>query len=252
MVAVAAALMPLAASADPRPFSFVYDTYPEGKGNWEYEQWVTWSTHTEEDSDFQRVDFRHEFEFGLADNFDLSVYVSNWSWEDSDARQGTHWDSAGIEGIVYLTNPIEDFVGIGLYGEVFAGDEELEFEGKLLLHKDIGNWTLAYNLILETEVEGVFTSGEEDEGTEVEGVLGHALGASYNLEGGKLRVGGECVIESEYESWNEYEATTVYAGPAINYFGSDKWWVTVTPMFQLSDEAGEADFVVRMLAAWQF
>jgi hypothetical protein len=43
-----------------------------------------------------------------------------------------------------------------------------------------------------------------------------------------------------------------YADPAINYFGSEKWWVTLTPTFRLSDEAREADFVVRVLAPWHF
>jgi hypothetical protein len=250
--------------ADPRPFTFVYDTYPEGKGEWEYEQWVTWRTHTEEDSDYQRVDFRHEFEFGLTENFDLGVYVANWHWEDSTEQQGTHFDSAGVEGIVYLMNPVTDPIGLGLYGEVFAGEDELELEYKLLLHKDVGNWTLAYNLILETEIEGVFhnapseggAGGDDDEDeegeTEVEGVLGHAFGASYSFEGGKWRVGGECVIESVYENWSSYEETTVYAGPNVNYVGGKNCWITVTPMFQLSDVESEADFMVRAVAAIQF
>src|SRR5438093_86521 len=76
--ALTAAVLASRARADPRPFTFVYDTYPEGKGNWEYEQWVTWRNHTKEDSGFNRIDFRHEFEFGLAENFDLSVYLPSW------------------------------------------------------------------------------------------------------------------------------------------------------------------------------
>ncbi len=64
------------AMADPRPFTFTYDTYPEGKGNWEYEQYITYRTHKESDKSYTSYDFRHEFEFGLADNFDLSIYVA--------------------------------------------------------------------------------------------------------------------------------------------------------------------------------
>ena len=29
--------------ADPRPFTFNTDTYAMGKGEWEYEQWITFS-----------------------------------------------------------------------------------------------------------------------------------------------------------------------------------------------------------------
>src|SRR3954468_12994709 len=81
------------ASADPRPFTFVYDTYPEGKGNWEYEQWATWRHGIGNDNGANRVDFRHEFEVGLTDNFDISVYVPTWHWEDSADHTGTHFDS---------------------------------------------------------------------------------------------------------------------------------------------------------------
>src|SRR4051812_4171483 len=101
--ALATAALTSVASADPRPFSFVYDTYPEGKGEVEYEQWVTWRHGMDNDNGANRVDFRHEFEFGLADNFDLAVYVPTWHWEDSADRTGTHFDSVGVEAIVYLS-----------------------------------------------------------------------------------------------------------------------------------------------------
>src|SRR6476646_1777962 len=81
------------ASADPRPFTFTEDTYPEGKGNFEYEQYVSWR----HDSGFDRFSFRHEFEYGVADNFDISIYVASWSYEDSNDRQGTKFDSSSIE-----------------------------------------------------------------------------------------------------------------------------------------------------------
>src|SRR3954464_9689396 len=131
---VAASLLFIAsiAHADPRPFTFTYDTYPEGKGNFEYEQYVTWR----HDSGFDRFDLRHEFEFGVADNFDISIYVANWRYEDSNERKGAHYDSSGVEGILYLSNPVTDFIGSGLYAEFNVGDGTLEFEQKLLLQKD--------------------------------------------------------------------------------------------------------------------
>src|SRR3954466_6347911 len=96
------------ALADPRPFTFSNDTYPMGKGDWEYEQHVRWSKHKESDTGYDRVDFRHEFEFGLADNFDLAIYLPSWNYEDSKDGSGVHFGSVGVEGIFYFSNPVTD------------------------------------------------------------------------------------------------------------------------------------------------
>lgn len=257
------------ASADPRPFVFSNDTYPMGKGDWEYEQWVTWRTHTEDNSDYTRIDFRHEFEFGLADNFDLAFYLPSWRYEDTEDFSGTKFSSVDIEAIVYLSNPVTDPVGLGLYGEVKIGEESLGFENKLLVQKDIGKWVFLYNLVLETEIEGVFTSGgddegdggelpgegeveeDEEEGTEVEGELAHTLGVAYAAAPGWF-IGAEMVIESEFENWSEYEHTTIYAGPSISYQRSEPFWLTVTPTYQLTDNEEAADWQVRMILGIQF
>ena len=62
------------------------------------------------DTSFDRLDFRHEFEFGLADNFDLAVYLPSWNYQDSAERSGTHFGSVdgrhhcntGAGGVGYL------------------------------------------------------------------------------------------------------------------------------------------------------
>jgi hypothetical protein len=233
--------------ADPRPFTFSTDTYPVGKGDWEYEQWVTYKAHKEGESDFQRFEFRHEFEFGLADNFDLAVYLPSWSYEDSEDFSGTRFGSVDVEGVVYLSNPVTDFLGIGLYAETKIGEDSLAFENKLLVQKDVGNWVFLYNLVLETELEGVFG----DEENEVEGELAHTFGVSYAVASG-LFLGAEGIVESEYEDWSHYEGTTVYLGPAFSYQRSDRFWFTITPTYQLTDNEDEPDFNVRLIAALMF
>src|SRR5215218_521554 len=126
-----------AAFADPRPFTFSNDTYAVGKGDWEYEQHVTWRKHKESETGYDRVDFRNEFEFGLADNFDLAIYLPSWNYEDSDERSGVHFGSIDVEGVFYFSNPATDPVGVGLYNEVRVGEGALEFEQKLLVQKDV-------------------------------------------------------------------------------------------------------------------
>ena len=236
------------ASADPRPFTFSNDTYPMGKGDWEYEQWVTWEKHKEDETGYDSVEFRHEFEFGLADNFDLAFYLPTWSYEDSEEHTGTQFGSIDVEGIVYLSNPVTDFLGVGLYAEVKVGEDELEFENKLLLQKDVGKWVFLYNLVLETEIEGIFKGDEENE---IEGVLEHTFGASYAVAPGWF-LGAEAVVESAFDDWSEYEHTTAYAGPAVSYQGHERVWVTVTPVYQLTDVEDEPDFLLRAIIGLQF
>jgi hypothetical protein len=152
-----------------------------------------------------------------------------------------------VEGIVYLSNPVTDVVGIGLYAEAKIGEDSLGFENKLLVQKDVGKWVFLYNLVLETELEGVF--GEDE--NEVEGEIAHTFGATYAIAPG-LFLGAEGIVETVYEDWSEYEGTTVYAGPAFSYQRNERFWFTLTPTYQLTDNEDEADFNVRLIAAIQF
>src|SRR2546426_9281534 len=105
------AVPPAAAFAGYRPFAFTYDTYPMVKGELEFEQWITWSGHTRQDHGFNRFDLREEIEWGVADNFRLSFYAPNWQIEQSKDRRGARFDTAGIEGILLLSNPVIDALG---------------------------------------------------------------------------------------------------------------------------------------------
>lgn len=238
------AISPFAA-ADPRPFTLSNDVYSIGKGNFEYEQYVTWRHHTDDNPSYNRFDFRHEIEFGVADNFDVSIYAANWRYQDSSGFTGTKYDSSGGEGILYLSNPVTDVIGAGIYAEFLFGPDFFEFEQKLLLQKDIGNWTFLYNAIIETEIERGNTNNE------VEGVLGQSVGVAYSLSPQWI-VGGELKAEWEFEDWDHHVNTAVYLGPVVSYRSSGPWWVTVTPTAQLTDNEDDADFLVRMIFGWEF
>jgi hypothetical protein len=230
------------ALADPRPFTFTTDAYPMGKGEWEYEQWVTYSG-----TDTDRYDFRHELEFGITDNFDLAVYFLEWRHQDG-AEDEFEYRGGAVEAIVHLLNPVTDKIGLSLYGEIKVREHELVIENKLILQKDIGKWILAYNFVVESEIEGI---GDEDAENEVTGELKHTFGAAYAISSSWL-LGGEAFVTSVYSDWESHEVTTLYAGPVVSYQGGkigDEgfWWVTFTPTFQITDEEDEPDMQARLI-----
>ena len=247
ITALFSAFILCSASATERYFTYTYEPETMPQGLCEYEQWVTYRTHTANDHSFTSIDFRHEFEMGITDNFDLRVYLPSWRYEDTDEHAGTRFGSIDVEGVAYLSNPVTDRVGLALYNEVRVGEDELAFEHKLLVQKDIGKWILLYNLVLETEIEGVFNGGEENE---VKGVLGHTMGVGYAVAPGWF-LGAEGVVESVFEDWSDYKHTTVYAGPVLSY-QADRWWATVTPVYQLSDVEDESDFQLRLIFGLTF
>jgi hypothetical protein len=242
------------ALADPRPWTFVYDTYPEGKGNLEYEQYVTYSHRTDADHSFSQFQFKHELEYGVTDHLDVSVYAASWNYTDSHERTGTEYEESAVEAICYFSNDPVKSVGVALYTELAFGQHGFDVENKLLIHKDLGKWSLAYNFIVETGFENAYHAAP-GEHAQSEGEIGHAFGVSYSFEN-NWWVGGELTVESIFPRWSDYEDTVVYAGPNAGFVkplgGGKDFWLTITPMFQVSSVGDEPEFQVRMIAGFVF
>lgn len=232
------------AAAGDRRFAYTYEATTHAKGEVEYEQWVTWKTHKDSDSEFDRFDFRHELEFGITDRLQLGVYVSDWRYQHGDSvADGADWRNVAFEFIYALTDPVEDSIGTALYGEFKIGDELLELEGKFIVQKNVGKWVLGYNGIVEAEWEG--SHFDEDKGE-----FAQTFGASYQFSPTFL-AGFELLHEVEYEDWESWGDHAVYAGPNFSY-RAEGWWVTVAPLVQLTDLAGEANFQTRILIGIDF
>ncbi len=228
------------AHADNRKFGYVYEVTTMPAGMWEYEQWVTWKTSKGNDSDFDRFDFRHEIEVGITDRLQLAVYLADWRYQDggSVGNDRVEYKGTAFEVIYNLSDPVADPIGSALYGEVKIGDQVFELEGKILLQKDIGAWTFAYNLVLEAEWEG--SDYEEDKG-----VIEQVFGASYQINP-NWSVGGELLHEVEFDDWEHTGPSVVYLGPVVAY-RAKTWWMTLTQLFQVTDIDSEADFQTRVL-----
>lgn len=224
-------------SAGERKFAFTYEAESFTPGSFEYEQWVTWKTR----DGFDRIDFRHEFEYAPSERLSLGFYLPDWRWQND---KGSEIHDLGIEAIYNLTDPNESAFGSSLYGEVKVWDEFVELEGKILLQKNFGPLTVAYNAIVEAEWEG-------EDLHEKKGVFAQTVGLGYSLNE-KFGLGLEMVHEIEFADWGAASPSVFYAGPNFTAKIGSSAWATVAGLWQVSDESGEPDFQLRSLVGINF
>ncbi len=240
------ALLPaLHAFAGARRFTYVYETTTAAPGTFELESWVTWRTDRGDDREFDRLDFRHEIEFGITDRLQAAVYVADWTYRDgrSVENDGSVYTGSAIELIYNLTNPETTTFGSALYGELKIGEDLVKLESKVLLQKNFGPLILAYNATLEAEWEGE----DLDEQT---GAFQQSFGASYQVKP-QFLIGGEVLHEIELPEWEEAEDSVVYAGPNVSV-RAGHWWATTTALAQLTNVASEPNFQVRTIVGYSF
>lgn len=232
-----------AALAGARHFTFLYEAPTSAPGSVEMENWITW-TRTTNPERADQVDFRHEFEFGVTDEFQASLYVADWFYAHDSQSDGFTYSDSALELIYNLTNPVVDPVGLSIYQEYKGGDRLFEWESKLIAQKNFGRWILDYNATLEAVWEG--------EGlTEREGEFQQALGASYELSP-RISVGLEFLHEFVFPDWrDEGKIRNVFVGPNVA-FRHQNWFVTVTALAQATNTPNEADFKVRTIFGFGF
>jgi len=221
-----------------RHFTFLYEANTSSRGSLELENWVTWQR-TTGPGRFDRVDFRHELEYGVTDKFQASIYVADWFYENDREHSGFAYSDTAIELIYNLTNPVVDPVGLSIYGELRTGDRLLELESKLIAQKNFGPLILAYNATLESVWEGNHLA-------ERQGEFSQALGASYEISP-PISVGVELLHEFVFPEWRDEEKIrNLFVGPNLSY-RSKSWFVTVTALAQATDTEDEPDFQLRTI-----
>jgi hypothetical protein len=221
-----------------RHFTFLYEAPTSPPGSVEMENWLTWGRTTNPERSDQ-IDLRHEFEFGVTDQFQASIYVADWSYSRDSQRDRFTYSDTAVELIYNLTNPIVDPVGLSVYQEYRAGRRFFEWESKVIAQKNLGRWILAYNATLEAVWQ--------DEGlSEREGELQQALGASYEILP-RCSVGLEFLHEFIFPDWHDNERIrNVFVGPNVSY-RQREWFVTVTALAQATDTNDEPNFQLRTI-----
>src|SRR3954469_6201577 len=182
--AVLAALMVCAgaatARAEERKFTYSYEAKTLPKGSWEFEQWATLETGKKEGS-WDRLNLREEIEYGITDRLTTAIYLNSRYQANSgvpgfDDEHHFGFESMSSEWKYKLSDPSADVVGSLLYGELSFSNHEYEIEAKLVLSKNVGPFTFAYNFIYEAEVE---EEADESPAWRWEHLISNTLGASY-------------------------------------------------------------------------
>ena len=221
-----------------RHFTFLYEANTSAPGSLELENWVTWQRATGL-RQFDQVDFRHELEYGVTDKFQLSIYLTDWFYENDREHSGSTYSDSAIELIYNLTNPVTDPVGLSIYGELRAGDRLIELESKLIAQKNLGPLILAYNATLESVWEGKDLA-------EREGEFSQAFGASYEISP-RLSFGVELLHEFVFPEWrDDKKVRNLFVGPNVS-FRHGNWFVTVTALAQATNTEDEPDLQLRMI-----
>jgi hypothetical protein len=221
----------LSASATERYFTYTYEPETMPKGLLEYEQWITLRAGRNKavgQDNFNRWELRHELEYGVTDNYTLSLYLNESSESFRDPvthanHSDFHFDGVSLENRFMVLNPADHAVGLALYLEPRYAGDEAEVEQRIILGQRHGDWKWALNLTHATEWS--------DNLHETEGEVEVSLGLTRNL-GTRWSVGVEARDHNELPEYRIWENTALYFGPVATY-RQEKWWATLTIMPQI-------------------
>lgn len=228
--AVVALLIPRAAQATPQPlpFTYVYETLPEG--DLEVEQYVDLTpvkvvasnntTQVYLDSQFQT-----EFEYGITDRLELGLYATfqPTPGPNTVSQVPLLTEGNGVKERLRLRLAEEGQwpVDVALYGELVENDHEFEIEAKVILERRIKNLRIVANLWAEREWYYI---------KQQDWVINPTLGATYQVTP-MFHPGVESWLRAEFPSPAPASRTfelgpQVYVGPTAMLNFGKLWWST--------------------------
>jgi hypothetical protein len=225
--------VPRAASATPQPlpFTYVYETLPEG--DLEVEQYVDLTPVTVVGQQngapakqyFLASQFQTEFEYGITDRLELGLYATFEPTPPlgSYAQTPTLTEGNGVKERLRLRLADEGQwpVDVALYGELVENDHEFEIEAKVILERRIGNLRIVTNLWAEREWYYI---------NQADWVINPTLGATYQVTP-MFHPGVESWLRAEFPSPSPATRTfnlgpQVYVGPTAMLNFGKLWWST--------------------------
>jgi hypothetical protein len=224
--------------AQDRIFNYTYQSGVLGSSQKELEIWTTY--HTGRESYYKMMDTRAEFEIGLSSHMQTAFYL-NYSSQATGMLMDTIMEieretdfSFSNEWKYKLSDPAADVIGSALYGEVTIGTTEFEIEAKLILDKQIGLTTQAFNIAFEPEWEWKPQKGEIKANIEYKFELNYGIGV---MLGKGWTMGAEIRNPNVYEH-DQWAHSALYAGPTLSYARND-FWINLTFMPQIAGLRGK-------------
>jgi hypothetical protein len=169
-----------AAHANPRPlpFTYTYDSLPEGDG--EVEQFVDMTPVKALDPSgnpvwYGATQLQTEVEYGITSRLELGLYVTLAPKPAEYTSTATLPEGNGLKERLRLRLADENVlpVDVALYGELVENDFELEVEAKIILQKRLGHLRIAANLWVEREF--YYAAARQDL------AINPTLGATYEI-----------------------------------------------------------------------
>lgn len=217
--------------ADTRRFTYTYEPEVLPEGGMEFEQWVTARSgrnDTVGQDDYNRIEIREEFEYGVTDRYSVSLYVngSHTGFRDLESNSDIsrfQFDGVSFENRYMLLNPADNAVGLTLYVEPRMAAHEAELEQKIILGQRYGKWKWAFNLTHATEWGDGFRS--------TEGEVEATLGVGRDI-GKHWSIGLEARDHNELPEYDKWENTALFIGPTLSY-RHENWWIAVSVLPQV-------------------
>ncbi|HAO99941.1 MAG TPA: hypothetical protein DCQ83_07865 [Fibrobacteres bacterium] len=202
--------------SDVHHFGYITETGTLPAGATEVEIWNT--ARIGKDAYYYGLDQRLEFETGLTDHLQASLYLNWMRTTEAAGTSDTLRSTSAFKGLsaelkYKISDPSADALGFGLYGELGFNTDATELEGKALLDKNVGSWILAANLIVEAEIENRSLETEE---IEISPVIGAAYEISPRISAG-LELRNHNEFEKEGGESFEWMNSAVYLGPSLAY-----------------------------------
>lgn len=233
------------AEAD-RHFTFSYESYTELPGVIESENRVFGRVRRHDGRQTFGLDVHNEIEFGVVPDFQLGVYVANWTYRGGRVGEpaGFQYESASVEAKYRLMDEHKGKpFGLAILAEIAAGRRFFGLESRLIIDKRFGKWQAVYNFIVETE----WSDGNLKSRTIT---LGQSAGLRYDLAR-NFSAGLEGRYEAAFPNQQGPTTHTVFMGPVVSYH-VDRFYVTASAQFQATNVLDEPKFFPRVIFGFKF
>lgn len=237
-LAIAIAI-PNLSHADRRSFVWNYEAKTMQKGEAEIEYYLTGSVSKADGAVDEDLTFEHraEVEYGVTDNFDVAMYQVFRQVEGEELR----YRGYKVRGRYRFGDIGQRFIDPLIYLEVHHNplSEEVTFEQKIVLAKNINNFIIALNLTTEQEIK------YKDNAKEY--LFKPSLALGYQIRPW-ITVALEMEDRALSISPGGFDHNSFHVGPTISLAGQTIWWNVGALVQATTAYDSEPRYQVRTLA----